>query len=135
MKLKKGQKLKLDIYYHEHDLEATASLTWSRSGGIFVPIQADWQGEASWKRTTQCFTYRGNATYVIDFKRPMTTHTIKSYPVQLSKDAKITLLGCKGELPWTQKEFGDLTIDLGGIDPDELDKLDHAWVFRIDNWK
>ena len=105
MKLKKGQKLKLDIYYHEHDLEATASLTWSRSGGVFVPIQADWEGKATWKRTTQCFTYRSNATYVIDFKRPMTTHTIKSYPVQLSKDAKITLLGCNRERPGHRKSL------------------------------
>lgn len=133
MNLKKGKKLKLDVYYRESDLEATASLKWSRDGGIFVPIQAKWEGEATWHRITQCFTYRNKATYIIEFKRPKTTHTINSYPLTLSKDAKITLLGCNGELPWTQNEYGNLTLDLSGIDPDELEELDHAWVFKIED--
>ena len=133
MQLKKGKKLKLDVYYKERDLEATASLTWSRDGGIFVPIQAKWEGEASWKRVTRCYTYRNGAAYVIEFKRPKAKHTIRSFPT-LSKNAKITLLGCEATLPWQQDSIGNITIDLSGVDPSELDNLDHAWVFKIDKF-
>lgn len=130
MKLKRGDELKLEIHYKEQDLEASASLTWSRDGGIFVPIQAKWEGEASWKRVTRCYTYRNGAAYVIEFKRPKAKHTIRSFPT-LSKNAVITLLGCEATLPWQQDSIGNITIDLSGVDPSELDNLDHAWVFKI----
>lgn len=138
MKLKKGDKLKLDVYYAERDLEATASLTWSSNGITFVPIPAKWEGEASWKRVTRCYTYRNNATYVIEFKRPKTKHTIQSFRT-LPENAKITLLtkestafGGAVSLPWQQDELGNLTIDLSAINYDELEELNHAWVFKIE---
>ncbi|MCR5065763.1 MAG: alpha-L-fucosidase [Bacteroidales bacterium] len=131
MTLKKGEKLNLDVYYKERDLEATASLKWSRDGGISVPIQARWEGEASWKRVSRCYTYRNGATYIIDFERPRSQHKIHISPT-LSKNAKITLLGCSSTLPWQQDALGYITIDLSGIDYKELEQLDHAWVYKIE---
>lgn len=125
--------LYLDVRYLEKDLEATVRVTWSRDGGkTFTPLYADWEGVASWQRTLRCFTQKGDDLYVIEFERPGQTVTLSGMP-KLKKGTKITLLGTTGTIMWKQKKDGTLTLDLSQIDPKELNALDHAWVFKIEN--
>ena len=123
--------LALDVRFREKDLEATVHVDWSRDGGrTFTPIYADWHGTATWQRTLRCFTQKGNNLYVIEFERPGRTVVIPDMPC-LRKGTAVNLLGTTGTVRWKQKKDGTLTLDLSGLDPKELNALDHAWVFRI----
>ena len=129
--LSEGDSLRLAIHYREHDLEATASLSWSRDGGkTFEPVPARWRGTATWRRTLRCFTQKADTLYMIEFNRPGCQLTIDSAPL-LEKNSRISLLGTKGELPWSQDSNRRLQIDLSALDPEEMAALDHAWVFRV----
>ena len=136
---KKGYTCDLDVYYHEHDLEARVSLKvlldWSESSEALaydpISLDIDWQGIASWERTLRCFTTKGDDLYVIEFERPNQTLTIPDMP-RLKKGTAITLLGTTGKVKWEQTKDGTLTLDLSTLDPKELNALDHAWVFRIE---
>ena len=134
-KREKGYTCDLDVYYHEHDLEARVSLkvdgiSWE-TGTEIPPLDIDWQGIASWERTLRCFTTKGDDLYVIEFERPNQTLTIPDMP-RLKKGTAITLLGTTGKVKWEQTKDGTLTLDLSTLDPKELNALDHAWVFRIE---
>lgn len=130
--LKKDEWFNLDVYYHEKDLEATVYLQWSRDGGkTYTAVPSQWKGTATWHNTALCFTQKGNSLYIIDFQRPESKLTVLDMP-QLSKYAKIRLLGTSQDLKWKQKRDGTLVIDLSGISPVEMDALEHAWVFRIE---
>ncbi len=130
--IKKDEPLKLRIEYTEKDLEATANLTWSKDGETFTPVEANWQGTATWENTLRCFTQKDGNLYVIEFERPGQTLTIPDMP-HLKKGTKIQLLGTSAKLKWRQKKDGTLTIDLSDIDPKEMNTLEHAWVLKIDD--
>ena len=132
--LEKGSVWTIRLAYREGDLEATASLTWSRDGGrTFEPVPADWNGTATWERTRRCFTVGSNQhspLYVIEFERPGQSLVIPDMP-RLKKGTAVTLLGTTGTLQWKQKKDGTLILDLTTLDPTELNALDHAWTFKI----
>ena len=105
----------------------------SRDGGrTFTPIYADWHGTATWERTLRCFTQKGNDLYIVEFERPGLSLTLPDMP-RLQKGTAVTLLGTTGIIKWRQKKDGTLTLDLSRLDLKELNALDHAWVFKIEN--
>lgn len=123
--------LAMKVRYREKELEATVHVDWSRDGGkTFTPVYADWEGTASWERTVRCFTQNGDNLYVIEFERPGQEMVIHSMP-KLDKRAAITLLGTTATLKWRQKKDGTLVIDLSAVSTNEINALDHAWVFKI----
>ncbi len=125
--------LALNVRYREKDLEAAVHVTWSRDGGrTFTPIYADWHGTATWERTLRCFTQKGNDLYIVEFERPGLSLTLPDMP-RLQKGTAVTLLGTTGIIKWRQKKDGTLTLDLSRLDLKELNALDHAWVFKIEN--
>ncbi len=125
--------LAMKVRYREKELEATVHVEWSSDGGkTFAPVYADWEGTATWERTTRCFTQKNGILYVIEFERPGRELTIPSMP-KLDKHADITLLGTNGKLKWKQKKDGELRIDLSQLSTKEMNTLDHAWVFKINN--
>jgi hypothetical protein len=132
--LQKDQKVSLTVLYTEKDLEASVHLTWSLdSGKTFTPIPGEWgDGLAAYDRTERVFTTKDDNLYIIEFERPGKSLTYISVP-HLKKDTEITLLGTTTKLKWKQKKDGTLTIDLSTLAPKELDKLNHAWVFKITN--
>ena len=143
--LQKDETLNLEVYYHEEDMEAAASLTWSRDGGAEEPVPANWQGEVTWERTTRCFTFDEGNFYIIEFERPDQRKplVIKNMPKLNPKDGMILLgteyevsyHGEKGEaytmLKWKQDKKGTLTIDFSDIDTKKLNELENAWVIRV----
>lgn len=143
--LQKDETLNLEVYYHEEDMEATASLTWSRDGGVEEPVSANWQGEVTWERTTRCFTFDEGNFYIIEFERPSQLEplVIKNMPKLNPKDEMILLgteyevsyLGEKGQaynmLKWKQDKKGNLTIDFSDLDTKKLNELENAWVIRV----
>ena len=134
---KKGHTFDLDVYYHEHDLEARVALKVQRLDlalptDTHEPLDIDWQGTATWNRAIRCFTQKDGNLYVIEFERPGPTVTLPSMPL-LKKNTQITLLGTTGTIKWKQKKDGTLILDLSNLDPKELNALDHAWVFRLNN--
>ena len=130
-RLTEGQTWPIRLAYREGDLEATASLTWSRDGGkTFEPVPANWKGSASWQRTTRCFTQKDGNVYIIEFERPGQQLVIEGMPM-LPKASTVQMLGTSAQLKWKQKKDGRLTIDLSSIDIRELNALDHAWVLRV----
>ena len=147
--LQKDETLNLEIYYHEEDLEAAASLTWSRDGGVEEPIPANWQGMVRWEYTTRCFTQKDDNLYIIEFERPDPSKplVIKNMP-KLNPKAEMILLGTEEEmdfqgykgvkynmLKWKQDKKGTVTIDFSSIDPKKLDKLENAWVIKVFSMK
>ena len=134
--LEKGTVWPIRLTYREGDLEATASLTWSRDGGkTFEPVAADWHGETTWKRPVRCFTQKDSSLYLIVFERPGATLVLHDMP-RLKKGTRIALLGTTGNIRWKQQKDGainNLTLDLSALDRKELNALEHAWVFRIKN--
>ena len=131
--LKEGEKVSLMVYYTEKDMEASVRLTWSTDGGkTFCPIPGEWgDGLVGYDRTIRCFTTKEDSLYIIEFDRPETALTLPRMP-KLKKGTVITLLGTTGAVRWKQKKDGNLTLDLSGLDPKELNALDHAWVFKVD---
>jgi alpha-L-fucosidase len=143
--LQKGETLNLEVYYQEKDLEATASLTWSRDGEEEVPIPAIWKGTITWDKTTRCFTTKDDNLYIIEFERPsqLAPLIIKNMP-RLNPKSEMILLGTEDEvdfqglkgvkynmLKWKQDKKGTVTIDFSGIDPKKLDELENAWVIKV----
>ncbi len=143
--LQKGETLNLEVYYQEKDLEATASLTWSRDGEEEVPIPAIWKGTLTWDKTTRCFTTKDDNLYIIEFERPsqLAPLVIKNMP-RLNPKSEMILLGTEDEvdfqglkgvkynmLKWKQNKKGTVTIDFSGIDPKKLDELENAWVIKV----
>jgi hypothetical protein len=143
--LQKDETLNLEVYYHEEDIEATASLTWSRDGGAEEPVPANWQGEVTWERTSRCFTQKDNNLYIIEFDRPDQRKplVIKNMP-KLNPKAGMILLGTEEEvdyqgykglkynmLKWKQDKKGTVTIDFSDIDTKKLNELENAWVIRV----
>ena len=132
-RMDKGEDFDIHVYYHERDLEATAKLLISTDGIHYAPAHLEeLHGEASWKRTTCCFTTKGNTLYVIVFERPGPTLTIPDMP-RLPKGTAVTLLGTTGNIKWRQKKNGTLVLDLSNLSNKELNALSHAWVFKIPN--
>ncbi len=132
--LEKGAIWSLRLCYREADREASVSLTWSRDGGrTFEPIPAEWHGHASWLNTVRCFTQKGDNIYIIEFERPGKTLTLNM--PRLKKNTRITLLGTSGTIQWKQKKDGTLTLDLSTLSQKELNALDHAWVFKVNEKK
>ncbi len=147
--LQKGETLNLEVYYQEKDLEATASLTWSRDGEEEVPIPAIWKGTLTWDKTTRCFTTKDDNLYIIEFERPsqLAPLIIKNMP-RLNPKSEMILLGTEDEvdfqglkgvkynmLKWKQNKKGTVTIDFSGIDPKKLDELENAWVIKVFSMK
>ena len=135
LRLKKGKRLNFEVFFHEKELEASASLKWSFNGGAFVPVPAKWQGTARWRQWKYNVTRRGDAEYYILYERPELSYTIEDLP-PLSPDAVVTLLGTTGTLQWKQDEGGNVTIDFSTVNPSEFNALNHAWVVKISGlWK
>ncbi len=143
--LAKGENYQLDVWYHEKDLEATASLLVSVDGGDFEPVSSNWISEITWQTTTRCFTTREDNFYIIEFERPsqLTPLVIKNMP-KLNPKADMILLGTEEEvdfqgfkgvkynmLKWKQDRKGNVTIDFSSIDPEKLDRLENAWVIEV----
>ena len=143
--LHKGDSVFMVVFYHEKDLEASASLLWRKNEGKFTPIEADWDGTVTWERTTRCFTTKGNDLYIIEFERPDRTKplVIKNMP-KLNPKAEMILLGTEEEidfqghkgvkynmLKWKQDKKGTVTIDFSSIDTKKLNELENAWVIRV----
>ena len=143
--LQKDETLNMEVYYHEEDIEATASLTWSRDGGAEEPVPANWRGAVTWERTSRCFTQKDNNLYIIEFDRPDQRKplVIKNMP-KLNPKAGMILLGTEEEvdyqgykgvkynmLKWKQDKKGTVTIDFSDIDTKKLNELENAWVIRV----
>ena len=143
--LANGENYQLDVWYHEKDLEATASLLVSVDGGDFEPVSSNWISEITWQTTTRCFTTREDNFYIIEFERPDPRKplVIKDMPKLNPKDGMILLgteyevdyHGEKGEaytmLKWKQDKKGTVTIDFSDIDTKKLNELENAWVIRV----
>ncbi len=134
MLLKQNEAIELDVWYREKDLEAKAALYVSNDGENYVLADGEWHGTVTWERTIRCFTQKDNNLYCIEFEQPGKTLTI-SYMPHIDKNTNITLLGTTSKLKWKQAKDGSLTIDLSTLDPKEFNALDHAWVFKISNYK
>ena len=131
--LRKGERMDVEVFYQEKDLEASIALKWKRNNEDYSPIPAldGWKGTAEWQHVTRCFTTKDGHLYIIEFNRPGQTLSIPNMPL-LKKGSGVTLLGTKGDLKWKQQKDGTLSIDLSSLNPDEFNALDHAWVFRIE---
>ena len=143
--LPKGEKMNLEVYYHEEDLEATASLKWRCDGSKITPVPAKWSGTVTWERTSRCFTTKDNNLYIIEFERPDPRNplVIKNMP-KLNPKAEMILLGTEDELDfqgnkgikynmlkWKQDKKGTVTIDFSSIDTKKLNELENAWVVKV----
>jgi alpha-L-fucosidase len=129
--LHKGERRLFCVDYREKDLEATVHFTWSRDGGKrFEPVPAAWKGKATWERTMRCFTRKGSDLYVIEFERPGRQLTLGDLP-RLKKGTTIQLLGTTAELKWKQQKDGSVVVDLSPVSAAEMNRLEHAWVFKI----
>ena len=133
MKLKKGQELQLKVHYREKDLEASARLLWSKDGADFTPVPSMWNGMASSLQTTRCYTRRGNAFYIFLFDHP-SAQIKESLSFTLPERATVRMLGTQINLKWKQNKNGLLTIDLSDIPSEKLNRLNHVWVLKIDNY-
>ena len=131
--LRKGERMDVEVFYQEKDLEASIALKWKRNNEDYRPIPAldGWKGTAEWQHVTRCFTTKDGHLYIVEFNRPGQTLSIPNMPL-LKKGSGVTLLGTKGNLKWKQKKDGTLSIDLSSLDSKEFNALDHAWVFRIE---
>ena len=136
LKLHKGDKIILQIDYHEEDLEANISLKWSKDGGEAIPVPGYWNGFVSWDRTTRCFTTRDDDLFIIEFKKPDRTKplVIKDMP-KLNPYSKMVLLGTAENLKWKQDKRGTLTIDFSNINQKLIDAIEHAWVIMVCDYK
>jgi len=131
--LRKGEKMEVEVFYQEKDLEASIALEWKRNSEDYRPIPAldGWKGTAEWQHVTRCFTKKDNHLYIIEFNRPGQTLVIPDMP-RLKKGTNVTLLGTKGNLKWKQQKDGTISINLSSLNPEEFNALDHAWVFCVD---
>jgi alpha-L-fucosidase len=145
VRLAKDENYDLEVWYHEKDLEATATLSVSIDGGEFKPVSTDWISEITWQNTTRCFTTKDNNLYIIEFDHPdpYKPLVIKNMP-KLNQKAEMILLGTEYEvnfhghkgqaynmLKWKQDRKGTITIDFSAIDPKKLYELENAWVIRV----
>ena len=134
--LHKGDSVFMVVFYHEKDLDASASLLWRKDEGKFTPIEADWDGTVTWERTTRCFTTRDDNLFIIEFKKPDRTKplVIKNMS-KLNPYSRMVLLGTPNDLKWKQDKHGTLTIDFSKINQKLLDALEHAWVIEVCDYK
>ncbi|MBR4136274.1 MAG: alpha-L-fucosidase [Bacteroidales bacterium] len=137
--LHKGDSVFMVVFYHEKDLEASASLLWRKDEGKFTPIEADWDGNITWDRTTRCFTTRNNDLYIIEFKRPDRSEplVINNMP-KINPKASFRLLedwGYNAKLKWKQDKHGTITIDFSSVTQELLNHLEHAWVIEVTDYK
>ena len=131
--LAKGENYQLDVWYHEKDLEATASLLVSVDGGDFEPVSSNWISEITWQTTTRCFTTKGNNLYIIEFECPDGTKPLKIYNMpKINPKATVYLKGiAPNALKWKQDSKGTLTIDFSKVACRDLEALENAWVIEV----
>ena len=137
--LHKGDNVFMVVFYHEKDMDASASLSWRKDEGRFTPIEADWDGTVTWERTTRCFTTKGSNLYIIEFERPDHTKplVIKNMP-RINPKASFRLLedwGYNAKLKWKQDKHGTLTINFSNITQELLNYLGNAWVIEVCDYK
>ena len=137
--LHKGDSVFMVVFYHEKDLDASASLLWRKDEGKFTPIEADWDGTVTWERTTRCFTTRDDNLYIIEFERPDRNKplVIENMP-RINPKATFHLMddwGYWGKLKWKQDKHGTLTIDFSKIPQNLLNHLENAWVIEVTDYK
>ncbi len=129
------------ISFKEKDLEAVARLHWHRDKEEDQPIkaihfnhgkrQSGWMAKYSCEKMPQyCCTEREGTTYAIVFQRPRNNVKLVGFE-KLKRGSTIRLLGTEGHIRWKQAKDGTLTIDISEIDDNELNALNHAWVFSI----
>lgn len=143
LKLDKNKLHKIEIDFTENTHEAEAKLFWSSQNvdKEIIPntcfftenninSQKGLNALYSSKQTNICYTQKGKNIYAImlewaaDNKVDLEIGNIKN-------DAKIYLLGRKGELPWIQKN-GVVTVDLSPVKIAEL-PCQIAWTLKIEN--
>ena len=139
VRLSKDDNYELDVWYHEKDLEATASLLVSVNGGEFKPISTYWITETTWQTSTRCFTTKDSNLYIIEFERPDRTRplVIKNIP-KINSKATFRLLedwGYNAKLKWKQDKHGTLTIDFSSVTQELLNDLENAWVIQVTDYK
>ena len=139
VRLSKDDNYELDVWYHEKDLEATASLLVSVNGGEFKPISTYWITETTWQTSTRCFTTKDSNLYIIEFERPDRTRplVIKNMP-RINPKASFRLLedwGYNAKLKWKQDKHGTLTIDFSSVTQELLNDLENAWVIQVTDYK
>ena len=128
--LRKGETLGFRVSLLEKEMESGVRFLWSSDGGqTFVPVPARWNGTVRWSRTLRCATGLNGTEYILEFERPGQQVSLK-WP-RLPENATVRLLGTSSDLKWHCNKDGMLTIDLSGVDRDELNALNHVWVFRI----
>ena len=137
VRLAKGENYELDVWYHEKDLEAYASLLVSVDGGEFEPVSTNWLSEINWQTTTRCFTTKGKNLYIIEFERPDCTKPLKIYNMpKINPKATVYLKGiAPNALKWKQDKKGTLTIDFSRVGFRNLEVLEHAWVIEVTDYK
>ena len=135
--LSKNENYMLDVWYHEKDLEATATLMVSVNGGDFMPVTTDWASEIIWQTTTRCFTTKGNSLYIIEFERPDCTKPLRIFNMpDINPKATLYLKGiAPNALKWKQDSKGTLTIDFSKVGFRDLEALEHAWVIQVENYQ
>ena len=133
--LHKGDSVFMVVFYHEKDLEASASLLWRKDEGKFTPIEADWDGNILWERTTRCFTTKDNDLFIIEFKKPDRTKPLVIKNMPKINPRKMVLLGTPNDLKWKQDKHGTLTIDFSNVNQKLIDAIEHAWVIMVCDYK
>ena len=137
VRLSKDENYELDAWYHEKDLEATASLLVSVDGGDFEPVSSNWISEIKWQTTTRCFTTKGKNLYIIEFERPDCTKPLQIYDMpKINPKATVYLKGiAPNALKWKQDSKGTLTIDFSRVGFRNLEVLENAWVIEVADYK
>jgi alpha-L-fucosidase len=139
IKLKAGVKYAIKVEYFESKQNAHAFLYWQSKHqsrqivpqeALATEISATGDGLKavySSKKTTLCYTSNKGNIYAIALEWPE-DKLVLNIPSPAS-NAKVTLLGRDGVLPWTY-ENGKMVIDVTGIRYNEV-PCQWAWTFKI----
>lgn len=139
--LEKGKRYEIEVLYEEENLEAEAKLFWQYNNAdkTIVPENVFFRS----KTENNCglsanysslipyiaYTTKGETLFAICLEFP--DEELRLPLPKPSKNAKISLLGGVGELPWKYKN-GYLIIDARLIKFSEIKSVG-AWVFKINN--
>jgi hypothetical protein len=142
IRLMAGKRYPIRVEYFEDVLNASATLTWQSKSqpretipteALFTSAEANaQQGLHAVYRSLMphvCYTTNNGALYAIALE--WADEQLVLNIDRPAADAKVSLLGREGYLPWTY-ENNQLKVDVSGIKFSEI-PCQSAWTFRIDN--
>ena len=140
LRLKAGRKYSIRVSYYEKRRNAAISLFWSSKkmerevipqSALFTSVdQTSGNGLKGVYRSQYqylCYTVKNKNLYAISLEWPG-DELVLEVP-RPSADAKVSLLGLPGTLPWTYKE-GKLVVNLRKVGYNQM-PCQYAWTFRI----